>query len=58
MVIPRVKGKRREVRRMLAQRSKELLAQYRRSEAGGDECPLKALASGPAGQVGVSEVSR
>ena len=30
MVIPRVKGKRREVRRMLAQRSQELLARYRR----------------------------
>ena len=33
MVIPRVKGKRREVRRMLAQRSKELLARYRRAES-------------------------
>jgi len=32
MVIARVKGKRREVRRMLAQRSKELLARYRRGE--------------------------
>ena len=41
MVIPRVKGKRREVRRMLAQRSKELLAQYRRGEAAGEDCPLK-----------------
>ncbi|MEZ6141673.1 MAG: DUF2293 domain-containing protein [Zavarzinella sp.] len=30
MTIPRVKGKRREVRRMLAQRTKELLAGYRR----------------------------
>src|SRR5437868_614242 len=33
MVIPRVRGKRREVRRMLAARSKELLARYRRGEA-------------------------
>ena len=41
MAIPRVKGKRREVRRMLAQRSKELLERYRRKGAGGDECPLK-----------------
>lgn len=41
MVITRVKGKRREVRRMLAQRSKELLACYRRGEAGGEKCPLK-----------------
>jgi hypothetical protein len=32
MMIPRIKGKRREVRRMLAQRSKELLARYRRGE--------------------------
>ncbi len=44
MVIQRVKDKRREVRRMLAQRSKELLAQYRRGEIGGGDCPLtKAL---------------
>ncbi len=41
LVIPRVKGKRREVRRMLAQRSKELLERYRRGEAGDDVCPLK-----------------
>ncbi|MFO0866554.1 MAG: DUF2293 domain-containing protein [Gemmataceae bacterium] len=47
MVTPRVKGKRREVRRMLAQRSKELLGRYRRGVAGGEECPLrKALGSG------------
>lgn len=39
--IPRVKGKRREVRRMLAQRSKELLAKYRRAEKGGGDCPLQ-----------------
>ena len=41
MKIPRVKGKRREVRRMLAQRSKELLARYRRGEMNGEECPLQ-----------------
>jgi hypothetical protein len=40
LVIPRVKGKRREMRRMLAQRSKELLAQYRRGDVGGKDCPL------------------
>jgi len=45
LVIPRVKGKRREVRRMLAQRSKELLGRYRRGEAGGEECPLKKAIS-------------
>jgi len=44
LTIPRVKGQRREVRRMLAQRSKELLARYRRGEAAGEDCPLtKAL---------------
>ena len=41
MTIPRVKGKRREVRRMLARRSQELLQRYRRGEMAGDECPLK-----------------
>lgn len=41
MKIARVKGKRREVRRMLAQRSKELLGRYRRGDAAGEECPLK-----------------
>jgi hypothetical protein len=41
MAIPRVKGKRREVRRMLARRSQELLQRYRRGEPVGDECPLK-----------------
>jgi hypothetical protein len=46
MPILRVKGKRREVRRMLAQRSKELLARYRRGVAGGDDCPLKSALNG------------
>jgi hypothetical protein len=40
MKIARVKGQRREVRRMLAERSKELLAGYRRGEAPGALCPL------------------
>jgi hypothetical protein len=35
MPIPRVKGKRREARRKLAQRSKEFLARYLRGEVGG-----------------------
>jgi hypothetical protein len=44
MVIPRVTGKRREVRRMLAQRSQELLGRYRRGESIPEACPLmKAL---------------
>ena len=41
MPIPRVKGKRREVRRMLARRSHELLESYRRGTAAPEECPLK-----------------
>ncbi len=41
MKIARIKGKRREVRRMLAQRSQELLSRYRRGEAVEEECPLK-----------------
>jgi hypothetical protein len=46
MVIPRVKGQRRSVRRMLAERSKELLERYRRGEPIGNHCALKkALAA-------------
>jgi hypothetical protein len=41
MKIPRIKGKRREIRRMLAMRSQELLSRYRTGEAVEDECPLK-----------------
>lgn len=49
MKIPREKGKRREVRRMLAARSNELLAQYRRGDSASTTCPLrKALAQPPA----------
>ena len=46
MVIARVKGKRREVRRMLAERSRALLARYRRGETiERGSCPLaRALA--------------
>lgn len=50
MTIPRVKGKRREVRRMLARRSHELLDAYRKGEAIPAGCPLqKALAAPPVG---------
>ena len=46
MPIPRVKGKRREVRRMLARRSHELLESYRRGIPAPELCPLQlALAS-------------
>ena len=41
MVISRERGKRREVRRMLAQRSNNLLARYRRADSGKEDCPLK-----------------
>lgn len=41
MQIARIKGKRREVRRMLAQRSKELLSYYRRGDSISEACPLK-----------------
>ena len=41
MKIARIKGKRREIRRMLAQRSQELLGRYRRGEAVGEECPFR-----------------
>jgi Uncharacterized conserved protein (DUF2293) len=57
MVIPRVKGKRREVRRMLARRSQEMLARYRRGEQVPEGCPLqRAIHGGPSGQAQASEV--
>jgi hypothetical protein len=59
MAIPRVKGRRREVRRRLARRSQELLERYRRGEPVPDGCPLqKALAAGPSGQADVAEEAR
>lgn len=44
MRIPREKGKRREVRRMLAERSRELLDAYREDRGQGvsEHCPLRA----------------
>jgi len=41
MVIPRLKGKRREIRRMLAERSAEILDSYRKGKAVPENCPLK-----------------
>jgi hypothetical protein len=46
MKIARIKGKRREVRRMLAQRSKELLARYRSGQPVLDDCPLQRALTG------------
>lgn len=46
LVIPRVRGARREVRRQLAERSRVLLDQYRRALPVSPDCPLqRALAS-------------
>jgi hypothetical protein len=53
MVISRIKGKRREVRRLLAARSKELLSRYRRGEPAQEGCPLKTAL---AGQVNASRL--
>jgi hypothetical protein len=48
LTIPKVKGKRREVRRMLAEHSKAILAQYRRGVPISGDCPLaKSLQSSP-----------
>ena len=41
MVVQRVKGKRREIRRKLAKRSKKLLSQYREGEPVSQDCPLQ-----------------
>jgi hypothetical protein len=46
MTVPRVKGKRREVRRTLARHSKELLSQYRRGESASVDCPLQRALAG------------
>jgi hypothetical protein len=48
MAIPRIKGKRREVRRILAQRSQELLERYRRGEAVSEGCPFPGALAGKA----------
>lgn len=41
MAIARIKGERRQVRRMLAQRSAELLRRYRAGDDIGADCPLR-----------------
>ena len=46
MTVPRIKGKRRDIRRMLAQHSKELLSRYRRGAAASVECPLQRALTG------------
>jgi hypothetical protein len=55
LAIPKVRGMRREVRRLLARRSHELLEGYRRGEPVGEDCPLKkALAGGLSAQADLS----
>lgn len=59
MAIPRVKGKRREVRRLLARRSHELLDGYRRGSAVPEGCPLRrALTNGSSEQDDVPEAGK
>lgn len=41
MKIARVKGQRREIRRMLAQRSTDVLRRYRQGEPVSEDCPLQ-----------------
>ncbi len=45
MKIPRVQGRRREVRRMLAERSRRLLEKYRAGHTVDPACPLKQALS-------------
>jgi len=45
MKIPRIKGKRREVRRMLAEQSRRLLEKYRAGHAADQSCPLQQALS-------------
>ncbi len=47
MKIPRVKGKRREVRRILAEKSRRLLEKYRVGRAADPTCPLQRALSKP-----------
>ena len=52
LVIPRVKGSRREVRRRLAQRSRELLDRYRRGLPASPGCPLATALGAPRPETG------
>jgi hypothetical protein len=50
MVIPRVRGERRRVRRMLAERSKSLLDAYRRGMPPAAACPLQRFVAKTTGR--------
>jgi hypothetical protein len=54
MHIARIKGKRREVRRMLAEGSRALLESYRRGRDTAPDCPLARALSTPAPTPGAS----
>ena len=47
LVIPRIRGERREVRRMLAARSRQLLEHYRRGLSLKTSCPLQQALNPP-----------
>ena len=47
MVVPHVKGQRREIRRLLARRSHELLEEYRRGDPLPTACPLRQALLAP-----------
>ena len=49
MKIPRIKGKRREVRRMLAEQSRRLLEKYRAGREADPTCPLQQALSDTSG---------
>jgi hypothetical protein len=46
MKIPRIKGQRREVRRLLAEQSRRLLEKYRAGDETDLKCPLRQALSG------------
>jgi hypothetical protein len=58
MPIPRVKGKRREVRRMLAERSRHVLEAYRRGLPIAAACPLARALEEPASDAASQAASR
>jgi len=47
LAIPRIRGERREVRRMLARQSRLLLQQYRQGDPVPENCPLQRALAGP-----------
>jgi hypothetical protein len=46
LAIPRIRGERREVRRMLARESRRLLQQYREGQSAPTPCPLQRALTG------------